>query len=76
MRSRRAGTALSGRVPPGAAEDGVTKSDNLIEPWKDEHLCRRRGPESAALPLTGKRFNGQPKEPPPPFPLSAQDKLR
>ena len=32
MRSRRAGTALSVRIQPGAAEDGVTKSDNLIEP--------------------------------------------
>ena len=36
MRSRRTGTALSGRVSPGAAEDGVTKSDNFIEPQKNE----------------------------------------
>ena len=55
MRSRRTGTALSGRVPPGAAEDGVTKSDNLIAPRKNEPLRRRRGPESAASPLTGRR---------------------
>ena len=32
MGSRRMGTALSGRVPPGAAEDGGTKSDNFMRP--------------------------------------------
>ena len=64
MRSRRTGTALSGSNPPGAAEDGVTKSDNFIEPRKSEPLRRRHGPESAALPLMGRRLNGQPKEPP------------
>ena len=42
----------------------MTKSDNFIEPRKDEPLRRMHGPELAALPLMGKRFNGQPKEPP------------
>ena len=64
MRSRRMGTALSGRVPQGAAEDGVTKSGNPIEPRKNEPLRRRRGAMSAAMPLTGRRLYGQLKEPP------------
>ena len=29
---------------------GWTKADSLIEPWKNEPLRRRRGPESAAAP--------------------------
>ena len=45
----------------------MTKSDNFIEPWKTKPLRRRCGPESAALPLTGRRLNGQPKEPPAPL---------
>ena len=42
----------------------MTKSDNFIEPRKNEPLHRRRRPESAALPLMGRFLIGQPKEPP------------